>query len=1061
MTTINAVGTSLSGQTGTGAFAGSVSPTLTTPIIARINDASGNAQLNFTSEPSAVNYVNIYNTSTGNGLAINALGADTNIGIALGAKGTGVVALDTQALTNQYQFTSGTSFVHTSVFNFPVTALTRTYTWPDADGTVALASSPLSGYVLLSPSGNQTITDHDLYLSLGSFHSGSPAGGVNGNFTAYPTTANSGFIEIIANTNSSGNFGVVILPIGSIAQTQTLSIPDAGQASSTFILSTSGSGQTIGGGLTVNGGLTLGTPLAPTSGGTGTATAPSAGQIPIGNNGGTYTPAAINSGTNITVANGSASITVNLSGVISPTLGGTGVNNGSNTLTLAGTLATSGAFASVFTMTGATNVTFPTSGTLATTAGTVSSVSGTLNRITSTGGTTPVIDISASYVGQSSITTLGTITTGVWQGTLVSPIYGGTGVNNGSNTLTLAGTLATSGAFASVFTMTGATNVTFPTSGTLATTATASGIVNSGLQNQLTWYAASGTTVSGLATANNGLLVTSSGGVPSIGNAIGADITVSGATVGLGGSAVTTNLAVGVSALAANTSGVHNHAFGYQAMQAMQTGNNNTAVGYLALNANTNGTGNVAIGRLALQAGVSGSNNVAVGSGTMNSASFNSSQNNALGTGVLASLTTGNTNTSMGNNSCPLITTGNNNTVYGASAGGILVGGSDNTLLGTGATTDSASCSGAIAIGEGATATIATGVTSADAGPGIAIGSSSFPVGFRGNGTIYPSSSGAGFWRAKINGTQYFIPLFADSSTSSGAVLLNPAAAQTIATYPLNLPGSVYSPAILDSNGANMLTFVTSASAVNYFNMYNSPAGSGLIFQALGASTDINVGIYSKGAGTISLNALGSTNQIQFTTGGGGVHTSLFNFPATSASRTYTYPDATGTMLISGTAINSVPSITFSSTSGIIGTTTNDSAAAGSVGEEVQSIVTRASGGVSLTNATSADITSISLTAGDWDVWGNIGVSGNGATTVVYVYGWISSTSASTPDAAYQTQWSQAIGTAIFSAGNIGFPVPGRRFSLSGTTTIYLSVNSQFAVSTEFAFGGIYARRRR
>lgn len=44
--------------------------------------------------------------------------------------------------------------------------------------------------------------------------------------------------------------------------------------------------------------------------------------------------------------------------------------------------------------------------------GAVLSVSGTTNRITSTGGTTPVIDISGSYVGQTSITTLGTIATG-------------------------------------------------------------------------------------------------------------------------------------------------------------------------------------------------------------------------------------------------------------------------------------------------------------------------------------------------------------------------------------------------------------------------------------------------------------------------------------------------------------------------------------------------------------------------------------------------------------------------------------------------------------------------
>lgn len=55
--------------------------------------------------------------------------------------------------------------------------------------------------------------------------------------------------------------------------------------------------------------------------------------------------------------------------------------------------------------------------------GYVSSVSGTINRITSTGGTTPVIDISGSYVGQSSITTLGTVGTGVWNGTPILPAY--------------------------------------------------------------------------------------------------------------------------------------------------------------------------------------------------------------------------------------------------------------------------------------------------------------------------------------------------------------------------------------------------------------------------------------------------------------------------------------------------------------------------------------------------------------------------------------------------------------------------------------------------------------
>ncbi len=75
-------------------------------------------------------------------------------------------------------------------------------------------------------------------------------------------------------------------------------------------------------------------------------------------------------------------------------------------------------------------------------AGGVTSVSGTANRITSTGGATPVIDISASYVGQSSITTLGTITTGVWTGTTIAVANGGTNATTLTGILTGNGTSA-------------------------------------------------------------------------------------------------------------------------------------------------------------------------------------------------------------------------------------------------------------------------------------------------------------------------------------------------------------------------------------------------------------------------------------------------------------------------------------------------------------------------------------------------------------------------------------------------------------------------------------------
>lgn len=78
--------------------------------------------------------------------------------------------------------------------------------------------------------------------------------------------------------------------------------------------------------------------------------------------------------------------------------------------------------------------------------------------VTLTLGGTP-----ATALLQATSLTLG------WTGTL-SPARGGTGVNNGTSTITLGGNLTTSGAFNSTFTMTGGTSVTLPTSGTLATT---------------------------------------------------------------------------------------------------------------------------------------------------------------------------------------------------------------------------------------------------------------------------------------------------------------------------------------------------------------------------------------------------------------------------------------------------------------------------------------------------------------------------------------------------------------------------------------------------------------
>ena len=93
---------------------------------------------------------------------------------------------------------------------------------------------------------------------------------------------------------------------------------------------------------------------------------------------------------------------------------------------------------------------------------------GTNNRISISAD---AIDISSSYVGQATITTLGTIATGTWQGSVIGGTYGGTGVNNGSSTITLGGSLSTIGAFTTALTATANTTLTLPVTGTLATLA--------------------------------------------------------------------------------------------------------------------------------------------------------------------------------------------------------------------------------------------------------------------------------------------------------------------------------------------------------------------------------------------------------------------------------------------------------------------------------------------------------------------------------------------------------------------------------------------------------------
>lgn len=141
------------------------------------------------------------------------------------------------------------------------------------------------------------------------------------------------------------------------------------------------------------------------------------------------------------------------------------------------------------------------------------------------------------------------------------------------------------------------------------------------------------------------------------------------------------------------------------------------------------------------------------------------------------------------------------------------------------------------------------------------------------------------------------------------------------------------------------------------------------------------------------------------------------------------------------------------------GTATNDNAAAGEIGEFISSTVLVGSA-VSLTNSTAANITSVSLTAGDWDCSGLTVSNPNAATTQSGNYGWISSVSATVPTAPNNG----GLGAAVYAApagSAVMVTIPTHRISLASTTTTYLGTLSIFAVNTNSAYGWIGCRRAR
>ena len=144
----------------------------------------------------------------------------------------------------------------------------------------------------------------------------------------------------------------------------------------------------------------------------------------------------------------------------------------------------------------------------------------------------------------------------------------------------------------------------------------------------------------------------------------------------------------------------------------------------------------------------------------------------------------------------------------------------------------------------------------------------------------------------------------------------------------------------------------------------------------------------------------------------------------------------------------------------ITGTATNDNATAGNIGEFVSSNIVSGSA-VSLVNATAKDITTISLTAGDWDVQGMCATQPAGGTTTSAFICSISPT-LNTLNTTVSDSSGFGINNAAQAAGGAeSITTDTARVSLAATTTYHLVTQASFAVSTMAAYGKIRARRVR
>ncbi len=154
--------------------------------------------------------------------------------------------------------------------------------------------------------------------------------------------------------------------------------------------------------------------------------------------------------------------------------------------------------------------------------------------------------------------------------------------------------------------------------------------------------------------------------------------------------------------------------------------------------------------------------------------------------------------------------------------------------------------------------------------------------------------------------------------------------------------------------------------------------------------------------------------------------------------------------------VNASGGINATGANSFTGTTTNDAALAGQIGEYASAVVPIGSP-VSLTNNTGVNAVTLELTAGDWDVSGAVNFIQTGATATAITAG-ITTTTITVPVDGSEIYFGPLGSELTVTAGST---LATKRISLAATTNVRLATKALFSAGTVGAFGTLTARRAR